>query len=128
LAAVVDGHPDPQGEGGLPVADGLAAVVAALVGGHAVVGVEPVEGHLGVADGVPLEVGVGVGELVGQAGVVVAVAGVQVAAEAACDLVGWPVPELVAAEGSWGLQVGQQLISAVGEVAVGVWRLDWGRV
>jgi hypothetical protein len=45
------------------------------------------------------------GELVGQAGVVVAVAGVQVAAEAACDLVEGPVAELMAAEGSRGLQV-----------------------
>jgi hypothetical protein len=33
LAAVVDGHPDPQGQGGLTVADCLAAVVVALVGG-----------------------------------------------------------------------------------------------
>src|SRR5512132_844749 len=46
------------------------------------------EWWLVVADRVPLELGVGVGELVGQAGVVVAVAGVQVAAEACC----WPPP------------------------------------
>jgi hypothetical protein len=50
-----------------------------------------------------------VGGLGGQAGVVVAVAGVQVAAEAARDLVDRPVPELVAAEGGRGLQVLQQL-------------------
>src|SRR5688572_19604197 len=41
LAAVVDGHPDPEGESGLAVADGLAAVVAGLVGGDAIDGVEP---------------------------------------------------------------------------------------
>ena len=33
LAAVVDGRPDPEGEGGLPVPDGSAAVVVMLVGG-----------------------------------------------------------------------------------------------
>jgi hypothetical protein len=54
LAAVVDGHPDPQGEGGFAVADRLAAIRAALVGGHPELGVEPVEGLLGVADAVPL--------------------------------------------------------------------------
>ena len=32
LAAVVDGHPHAQGQGGLPVADRLAAEDAALVG------------------------------------------------------------------------------------------------
>ena len=48
----------------------------------------------------------GVGELVGQVGVVVAVAGDQVAADAAGDLVDWPVGELVAALGGWGLEVG----------------------
>ena len=69
--------------------------------GDAELGVEPVEGLLGVADGVPL--GVGVGEHMGQAGVVVAVAGVQVAAEGVGDLVDWPVAELVAAPGGWGL-------------------------
>jgi hypothetical protein len=65
LAAVVDGHPGPEGEGGFPVADRLAAVGASLVGGDAIVRVEPVEGLLVVADGVALELGVGVGELVG---------------------------------------------------------------
>jgi hypothetical protein len=59
----------------------LAAVAVALVGGYAEVRVEPVEGLLGVADGVALEVGMGVDELVGEAGVV-AVAGVKVAAKA----------------------------------------------
>jgi hypothetical protein len=48
LAAVVDGHTDPQSEGGLPVPDRLAAVAAALVGGHAIAGVESVEGPLGL--------------------------------------------------------------------------------
>jgi hypothetical protein len=51
---------------------------------------------------------VGVGELGGQAGVVVAVAGVKVAAEPVGDVVGWPVAELVAAEGGRGLQVRKQ--------------------
>jgi hypothetical protein len=132
LAAVVDGHPDPEGEGGFAVADRLAAVGVVLVGGHAELGVEPVEGLLGVADGVSLGVGVGVGELVGQAGVVVAVAGGQVAAEAACDLVFWPVAELMTAEGGRGLQVLQQLCSALdgvgGLLLAGVWRPGWGGV
>jgi hypothetical protein len=61
----VDGHSNAEGEGGLAVADRLAAVVAALVGGDAELGVEPVEGLLGVADGVPLELGVGVAEHMG---------------------------------------------------------------
>jgi hypothetical protein len=61
LAAVVDGHPHPPGEGGLPVPDCSAPEVAALVGRDTEVGVEPVEGLLGVADGIALEVGVGVG-------------------------------------------------------------------
>ena len=104
--------------------------MAALIGGHAELGVEPVEGLLGVADGVPL--GVGVVEHVGQAGVVVAVAGGQVAPEAACDLVDRPVAELVTAEGGWGLQVLQQLCSALFGVRVlllaGVWRPGWGGV
>jgi hypothetical protein len=49
LVAVVDGHPDPEGEGGFAVADGLAAVGVVLVGGYAELGVEPVEGVLGVS-------------------------------------------------------------------------------
>jgi hypothetical protein len=129
----VDGHPHSQGQGGLAVADGLAAVVVALVGRDAELGVEPVEGLLSVADVVPLELRVGVVELVGQTGVVVTVAGLQVAAEAACDLVDRPLPELVAAEGGRGLQVRQQLGVAVGHVTiqvglVEVWQVGWGGV
>jgi hypothetical protein len=105
LAAVVDGHPHPQGEGGLPLPDHLAPEAAALVGRHAVVRIQPVEDAFSVADGVGLELGVGVAELVGEAGVVVAVAGIQVTAEAAGDLVEGPVAELMTAEGSRGLQV-----------------------
>jgi hypothetical protein len=48
---------------------------------------------------------VGVGELGGQTGVVMVVAGIQVTAEAAGDLVEGPVAELMTAEGSRGLQV-----------------------
>jgi len=62
LAAVVDGHPHPERKGGLPVADRLAAKVAALVGGHAVVGVEPVEGLLSLSHRVALEFGVECGK------------------------------------------------------------------
>jgi hypothetical protein len=106
----------------------LAPVAAALIGGHAVVGVEPVEGPFGVADGVAREVGVGVGELVGQAGVVVAVAGVQVATEAAGDLVEGPAGELMPADGGRGLQVLQQLAVAGDGLAVRVWWPGWARV
>jgi hypothetical protein len=63
--------------------------------------------------------------------VVVAVAGVQVAAEAVGDLVDRPVAELVAALGGRGLQVRQQLSAAVQGVAVGlvsVWRSAQGGV
>ena len=101
------------------------------ISGHPELRVEPVEGLLGVADDVPL-VGVGVVELVGQAGVVVAVAGVQVAAEAVGDLVDRPVAELVAAPGGRCLQVVQQLVLALEGVPVlflpGVWRPGWGEV
>ena len=45
------GHPDSQGEGGFSLPDGLLSVVAALVGGHAIVGIQPVEGPLALADG-----------------------------------------------------------------------------
>jgi hypothetical protein len=133
LAAVMDRDSHPQGQGGLALADGLAAVVAALVGRDAVVGVEPVEGPLPLADRVAGELGVGVGELVGQAGVVVAVAGLEVAAEAAGDLVGRPLAELMPADGGRGLQVGQQLGVAVGHgpVLVGPvqgWPVVWGGV
>jgi hypothetical protein len=61
---------------------------------------------------------VGVGEVVGQAGVVVAVAGLEVAAEAVGDLVGRPFSELMATEGDRGLEVLQQLQVARLELAV----------
>jgi hypothetical protein len=61
LAAVVDGHPHPEGEGGLPLVGGVVAVVAALVGRDAVVGIQPVEGALGLADGIAEQVGGGCG-------------------------------------------------------------------
>jgi hypothetical protein len=128
LAAVVDGHPNPQSEGGLPLPDRLTPEAAALVGRHAVVGIQPVEGAFGVPDRVPLKLGVGVGELGGQAGEVVAVAGVQVTAEAAGDLVDRPVAELMAADGGRGLQVLQQLAVAGDGLAVRVWRSGWARV
>jgi hypothetical protein len=100
-----------------------------LVGGDAVVGVEPVVGLLGVPDGVALELGVGVVELVGEAGVVVAVAGVQVATEAIGDLVEGPVAELVTTPGGRGLQVVQQLGAVLQGIAFrAVWRLGWGGI
>src|SRR4029453_18181963 len=98
LAAVVDGYPHPQGEGGFAVADRLATQRVALVGGDAVAGIQLVEGLLGVVFGVGAsDGGVGVGErLVGRAGVVLAVAGLQVTAEAAGAGPGGPVLEFVA--------------------------------
>jgi hypothetical protein len=133
LPCVVDSDPDPQGEGGFPVTDGLAAIGPVLVGGDAELGVEPVEGLLALVYGIALELGVGVVEHVTQAGVVVAVAGVQVAAEAVGELLDGPVAELVAAEGGRGLQMGKQFLVAVadGTVLVGpveLWRLDSGWV
>jgi hypothetical protein len=71
---------------------------------------------------------VGVAELVGQAGVVVAVAAIQIAAEAAGDLVDGPVAELVAAGGGRGLQVRQQLPVAGVGLAGGVWWPGWALV
>ena len=124
----MDGHPDPQGEGGLPVADGFAAEVAALVGRHAVGGIQPVEGAFAVADRVAGQLGVGVGELGCQAGVVVAVAGVQVAAKATGDLIDRPVTELMTAKGSRGLQMLQQLLVTSDGVAVGGWWAGWAGV
>jgi hypothetical protein len=47
-----------------------------------------------------------------------AVAGVQVAAEVAGDLVDWPVAELVAAKGGRGLEGLQQLLVGVADLAV----------
>jgi hypothetical protein len=64
----------PRGKSGPTVADRLAAVDVVLVGGDAIIGVEPVEGLLALADRVALELATGVGELGGEAGVVVAVA------------------------------------------------------
>ena len=124
----MDGDPDAQGEGGFPLSDRLASVVAALVGGDAVSGVEAVESLFAVADSVALDIGVRVVEHVGQAGVVVAVAGVQVAAEATGDLIEGPVAELVAAPGGCGLQVFQQLAVAGDGLAGWVWRSGWARV
>jgi hypothetical protein len=72
-------------------------------------------------DRVAVEVGVGVGELGGQAGVVVAVAGVQVATEATGDLVDGPVGELMTAEDGRGLKVPQQLLVAGDGLASGIW-------
>jgi hypothetical protein len=60
--------------------------------------------------------------------VVVAVAGVQVAAEAVGDLVDGPVTELMTAGGSRGLQVLQQFHPAVGDMSVGGWRPGWAGV
>jgi hypothetical protein len=80
---------------------------------------------LGVADGVALKVGVGVGELGSQAGLVVAVASVQVAADDGGDPVDGPLSKLVAAEGSRGLQVLQQLPVAGDRPVVRVWRSGW---
>jgi hypothetical protein len=70
---------------------------------------------LGVADGVRLDLGVGVVELVGLAGVVVAVAGVKVAAEAACDLVERPV-----ADGGRRRQARQGMAGGEADVGLGV--------
>jgi hypothetical protein len=46
LAAVVDGHADAEGEGGLALGDVSVADVVGAVGGDAEAGVEPVEGLL----------------------------------------------------------------------------------
>jgi hypothetical protein len=48
LAAVVHGDPDPEGEGCLALLDVAVADGVGGVGGDAVVGVEPVEGPLGL--------------------------------------------------------------------------------
>jgi hypothetical protein len=71
LAAVVDDHPHSQGQGGFAATHRLAAVVAVLAGGDPGVGIEPVEGLLGVADCDPIEIGMAVAELIAEAGVVV---------------------------------------------------------
>src|SRR5829696_3372089 len=51
LAAAGNGDAGAEGQGGFAVAHGLVAVGVVGVGGDAVVGVEPVEGLLGVAGG-----------------------------------------------------------------------------
>jgi hypothetical protein len=118
----------PQGQGGLPLPDRLVAVVAVLVGRHPIVRIQPIEGAFALADRVAGELGAGVRELGGQAGVVVAVAGVQVVAEATGDLVDRRVAELMAAEGDRGLQVLQQLAVAGVGLAVRVWWPGWAWV
>jgi hypothetical protein len=103
----VDGDADAEGQGVLALLEVAVADAVGAVGGDAVLRVELVEGLFGVALGIgPVDVGVAVVELVVEAGVVVAVAGLEVAAEAAGDLVGRPVLEFVAALGGWGLEVG----------------------
>ena len=71
LAAVVDGHPHPQGQGGLALGDVAVADEVSAVGGHAIVGVEPVEGLLGGPLGRPVVVvgRVATVQLMGQVGV-----------------------------------------------------------
>jgi hypothetical protein len=56
LAAVVDGHPDPEGEGGLALLDVAVADAVGAVGGDAEGGVEPVEGLLACPPGWPVVV------------------------------------------------------------------------
>lgn len=102
--------------------------MAALVGGDPELGIEPVEDLFGIADGVALEAGVGVGEFGGQAAVVVAVAALQVAAETARHLIDRPVAEFVATKGGRGLQMLQQLPVAGDGLAVRVWWSGWARV
>jgi hypothetical protein len=46
LAAVVDGHPNPQGEGDLALGEVAVADPVGAVGGDAEGGIEPVEGLL----------------------------------------------------------------------------------
>src|SRR5829696_104978 len=56
LAAVVDGHSDPEGEGGLALGDVAVADAVGVVGGDAEGGVEPVEGLLAGRPGWPVVV------------------------------------------------------------------------
>jgi hypothetical protein len=56
------------------------------------------------------------------------VADIQVATEAACELVNRPVAELMAAEGVRGLQVLQQLAVAGDGLAGRVWWPVWAGV
>ena len=69
---VVDGHPDPEGEGGLALLGVVVAEAMRAVGGHAELGVEPVKGPLGGPLGWPVMVvvePVAVVQLMGQIGV-----------------------------------------------------------
>jgi hypothetical protein len=70
LAAVVDGHPDAEGEGGLALGDVAVADAVGVVGGDAEGGIEPVEGLLAGPFGWPVVVvdPVAVVELVGLGG------------------------------------------------------------
>ena len=65
LAAGGDGDAGAEGQGGFAVAQGLVAVGVVGVGGDAVVGVEPVEGLLLLADSVAPDLGMGVAEPMG---------------------------------------------------------------
>jgi hypothetical protein len=56
LAAVVDGHPYSQGEGGLALGDITVADAVSAVSGHAEGGIEPVEGLLAGPRGCPVVV------------------------------------------------------------------------
>jgi hypothetical protein len=57
LAAVVDGHADAEGEGGLALLDVAVANAVSAVGGHPELGVEPVEGLFVGPLGWPVVVG-----------------------------------------------------------------------
>jgi hypothetical protein len=56
LAAVVDGHADAEGEGGLALLDVAVADAVGAVGGHPEGEVEPVEGLFAGRLGCPLVV------------------------------------------------------------------------
>jgi hypothetical protein len=65
LAAVVDGHPDAEGEGGLALGNVAVADAVGAVGGDAEGGVQPVEGLLAGPLGWPVVVVVVVDPVVG---------------------------------------------------------------
>jgi hypothetical protein len=74
LAAVVHGHPDPEGQGGLALGDVAVADWVGAVGGDPELRVEPVEGLLAGPLGRPVVmvvVPVAVIQLMGQVGVAV---------------------------------------------------------
>jgi hypothetical protein len=128
LAAVVDRHPDAEGQGGLALGDIVVADPVGAVGGDAEAGVEPVEGLLGGANDLP---GVAVSQLAGQVGVVDVVQGGQVAADADGELVDGLAGEVVATAAGRGLQMDRQLglaVVVVVAVVAGWWRLGLGRV